>query len=156
MLARLDHELAPARSETDHSGTHLRVSGREGRDLVDRVVGLLAAMGYSAELVAPKEPVPDGWFGLDQVIELSMEEAGALAADWRQTLESTVTLTAETAEALESLLETTMRELFLQFSGSGLPPHDLIYEQVSAAAESVLSKEDAERFRAMLRRSQTA
>ena len=90
MLARLDQELDPLRGAVDREGSVLRIAGRSSateQTAIDRVVEIVSTMGYFAEPIqVGDQPNVARWFGLEEVPQLSEEEARILSERWTNAL----------------------------------------------------------------------
>lgn len=118
MLARLDEDLDSASSASDREGSFLRlnVNRSDIEHVVTETLRIVESMSYSAELILV-EPAVKRWFPLNEIAELSAEEADVLAARWTQALDQEGII--DDAARLHEPLRRSLLQSFTNASRSG-------------------------------------
>jgi hypothetical protein len=132
VLARLQSETGIASVEVDRRGELLRIHAGSAED-VRAVVDLLFEMGFAGEALAEGAAVADQWFGLDQVGELSREEAHVIA---RRVVPPFAVHTGDDVDALITVVATALHECFVTNILDGQQTHGALNSACGRAVEA--------------------
>ncbi|MGH2811834.1 MAG: hypothetical protein ACRDI1_03875 [Actinomycetota bacterium] len=128
MLARLDQELDPTRAAVNREGTLLRlesVPARGEETIKERVLSVVAEMGFIAERLSSPVSEEARWYSRDEVSELSAEEARVLTERWLAEMIDEGLIGQDDERKVRSALESILLACFLEAARTGKVELDL-------------------------------
>jgi hypothetical protein len=153
VLARLDDELAPARSQTDRAGSYLRVMDvPDGAgDVVPRVREIVRELGHEVEPPTAGDPVPDDWYDKETIRELSVHEADTITETWLSEFARQAGLNADREQTLKDASRRTLIEIFDRWRAARRAPSPgEAVDELRAGVAAVLTPSEVEALGAWL------